>query len=295
MRSPIFRALSLGAVLALGACGRGDTGRAGDTTAVADSALARDLALAASPAPADVPLAIGDTAFSAPGAPAPAARTPRPAPSAPRPERAASTPRPSAAPRPTPEPTPPVVATPTPAPAPARARGISAGTGLAVSTGSAVCTRNLPGDKLVATLSQSVTGDDGAMLPAGSKVVLEVASVEKGDGSGNGARIDFRVRAVDDGSRSYPAAADGSATGPFEKTAIAGKKGGDAKKVIGGAIAGAILGQMIGKDTKGTVIGAAAGAAAGTVAAKAGSGSRTDSCLPSGSVVRLTLREPIVM
>ena len=300
MRSPILRALSLGALLALAACGRGD-GKASDTTALADSALARDLAMAAAPAPADVPLAIGDTALSAPRATAPAARASRPAPSAPRPVPAPSTPRPSAAPRPTPAPppvaapTPVPVPTPAPAPVPApRARGIAAGTGLAVSTGSAVCTRNLPGDKLVATLSQDVTGADGAVLRAGSKVVLEVASVEKGDASGAGARIDFRVRAVDDGARSYPASADGVATGPFEKTAIAGRKGSDATKVIGGAIAGAILGQAIGKDTKGTVIGAAAGAAAGTVAAKA-SGGGYDSCLPAGSNVRLTLREPIVM
>ena len=289
MRSSTFRVLSFGAVLVLGACGRGDRA-ASDTTATSDSALARDLALAAAPAPADVPLAIGDTAFST-SAPAPATRTPRPAPAAPRPAPAPSTPRPAAAPRPTPAPEP--APAPTPAPAP-RARGIAAGTGLAVTTGDAVCTKNLPGDKFVATLSRAVTGEDGAVLPAGSKVVLEIASVQRGDASGTGARIDFRVRAVDDGSQSHPATADGSATGPFEKTAIAGKKGSDAKKVIGGAIAGAILGQMSGKDTKGTVIGTAVGAAAGTVAAKS-SGGGYDSCLPAGSTVSLTLREPMVM
>jgi Glycine zipper 2TM domain len=138
-----------------------------------------------------------------------------------------------------------------------------------------------------------VSGTNGAVIPAGSKVVLEVASVERGDVGGNGARIGFRVRAVDDGTHSHPATADGSTTGPFEKTAVAGKKGSDAKKVIGGAIAGAILGQMMGKDTRSTVIGAAAGAAAGTAAAKMGGSS--ESCLPSGTPLKITLDQAVVL
>ena len=99
-----------------------------------------------------------------------------------------------------------------------------------------MCTKNLPGDKLVATLSREVTGADGAVLPAGSKVVLEVASVNRGGGSGAGASIDFRVRAVDDGARSYPASAT-VGEGPFERTAIEGRKG-RRQEDIGGVIAG---------------------------------------------------------
>ena len=150
-------------------------------------------------------------------------------------------------------------------------------------------------DKVVATLASDVTGTDGAVLRAGSKVVLEVASVNAGGDNGASPSITFRVRAIDTGDRSLPAVATGSVEGGFERVAVTTNKKSDAKKVLAGAALGAILGQVVGKDTKGTVIGAAAGAAAGTVAAARTGGPRFDSCLPAGASVRLVLQEPVAL
>jgi hypothetical protein len=157
-----------------------------------------------------------------------------------------------------------------------------------------VCTNtNRPGDKLVATVNSAITGSNGAVIPAGTPVVLEVASVTEGN-SADGAQITFRVRSVVIDEKIYDAAADVTSLGTLEKTKVAKlDPNGDKKKVIGGAIAGAILGQMMGRNTKSTVIGAAAGAAAGAAVAKAGE--KWEGCLPQGSPMRLTLNAPIVI
>jgi len=291
------------ASLALAACGGRDKGTDSTAALAADSSLARDLALAAGPG-TGATTTFGDTAVSAPAAHAPAAPTPRrtpaantapprPAPARPTPSRAPSrTPAPAPrqvvvnpTPAPTREPTPAPAAAPTPAPS---GRGIAAGTGFGVTTGSKVCTTNLPGDKLAATIDHDITGRGGAVIPAGSKLVLEVASVDA-----SAPRITFRVRAVDVAGRSYPATAAGDATGPFDRTRVASGGTSDTKKVLGGVAAGAILGQILGHSTKATVIGAAAGAAAGTIAAKAGE--KYESCLPAGSSVRLVLGDEVLM
>jgi hypothetical protein len=72
----------------------------------------------------------------------------------------------------------PVVERPAPAPA---TRGIAAGTSFGITTTGQVCTSNLPGDKIVATTNSAVVGENGAVIPAGTSVVLEVASVTPGD------------------------------------------------------------------------------------------------------------------
>jgi hypothetical protein len=197
-----------------------------------------------------------------------------------------------------PEPAP-VITTPTPAPAPAPAaapahKEIGSGATVALTSGSRVCTNtNRPGDKIVATVNQAVAGSNGAMIPAGSSVVLEVASINSGRNAED-AQILFRVRSVVIDDQTYDAAADVTSLGTLEKTKVAGEDpNADKKKVIGGAIAGAILGQIMGKDTKSTVIGAAAGAATGAAVAKAGQ--RWEGCLPAGSPMRLTLNAPIVI
>jgi hypothetical protein len=291
-RAPVATALAA-ASLALAACGRHDASADSTAALATDSSLAHDLALA-SESGRGATTTFGDTAVSAPRATAPAAPSPRRTTAArtapPRPEPARRAPSRSPAPAPAPRtvvtnPTPAPAAAPTPAP---EGRGIAAGTGFSVATGSKVCTTNLPGDKLAATIDRDIVGRGGAVIPAGSKLVLEVASVDA-----NGPRLTFRVRAVDVAGRSYPATATGDATGPFERTRVATSGSSDTKKVLGGAAAGAILGQILGHSTKSTVIGAAAGAAAGTIAAK--SGEKYESCLPSGSVVRLVLEDAVLL
>ena len=264
-----------------------------ESQAANDSALSRDLTLAtavATPPPAlqDVP----DT-VRAPGPPTPArsARTPpRPA----RTQRRTPAPAPApVAPQPAPVETPaPVVETPAAeAPVPARNLGIIAsGTSVGLTIGSRACSDgNRPGDKMVARTAEAITGTNGVVFPAGSPVVIEIASIVESS-TPDSSSITFRVKSITANDETYPVTGDVIPTGTLEKTRVEGKTS-DKKKVIGGAILGAVIGQVVGGDTKGTVIGAAAGAAAGTAAAARGT--RYQSCLPAGATLRLTFTEPL--
>jgi hypothetical protein len=284
-----LRALSIAAALAFAA---GCSDRSPKQSAV-DSNLARDLALAGAQP-------VQPTFQDTPVAPAPvrASRAPDHNP-APIKSRASNrpivqTPRPVVQ-TPAPQPAPMVVAqaaAPVPAPAPAPAQ-IGAGIGFGVTGGSQICSSALPGEKMAATVNSPITGSNGAVIPAGSAVVLEVASVSGGP-NGDTPTINFRVKAVVINDKTYPISADVTPEGTIVKTKIANADpNADKKKVIGGAIAGAILGQIIGHNTKGTVIGAAAGAATGAAVAK--SGEKWEGCLPAGSAYRITLTQPIVM
>jgi hypothetical protein len=272
--------LSLCATLAVAACADNKD------QARADSELARDLALVnqapANPEFKDVPL-------SEARKPAPtAAKAPSPAP-----RRA--TPAPRRAPTPVVTRPRPVEQAPQPVaeqPAPARFKGIREGTSFALSTGSRVCTNNLPGDKLVATVTSAVVGEDGAHIPVGTTVVLEVASVTPGDSPESG-QIALRVRSILLNDEPTSMQGNVSVLSDLERVERPRDSGADKKKVIGGAVAGAILGQIMGKNTKSTVIGAAAGAAAGTAAAAASR--KYDACLPAGANVRVTTTQPITL
>ena len=254
-----------------------------------DSALSRDLSLAnradSAPQPQlqDVPAA----------APAPLPETPAPAPA----------PAPRATPRPTPRP-----AAPRPAPRPAEPtrtasgntvtpnagggsseRGgtgaIAAGTTLALTSNAKVCTNtNRVGDRFTASLSEAVTGSNGATIPAGATATVEITNLDRSENVRDKIRMDFRVVSVSFGGRTYAVDAETqSADVSRVRNQPAGK---DRQKVIGGAIVGAIAGQVLGKDTKGTVIGAATGAAAGAAAAAATA--NYEGCLNDGA--RLTVR-----
>lgn len=263
----------------------------------ADSSLAGDLAMAqrsgAGPTVFNDAPAGGATATSpAQGAPSPRPEPPRTSSPRSRPSpRNANTQAPVAR---APQQAAPVAQTPapTPAAAPAPAAGvIGAGTSLGMTTNGRVCTANLlVGDKFTATVTTATLGSNGASIPAGSSVVLEVASIDRADPIEN-SRIQFRVRAIDVSGTPRPAEGDVASLGSMEK--VQGPAGNDRTKVIGGAVAGAVLGQIFGRSTKATVIGAAAGAAAGTAAAHASRGS--DACLPEGSPLRFTLTRDIVV
>lgn len=262
-----------------------------DSQALADSELARDLALANQ---TPVYPQFADSAEST--SPEPQRVQPQPPPRQATKTRTASAPRrpaPTVVERPRPVEPDPVVQqqAPAPAPEPRRVAGFGAGTSFSISTGSQVCTTNLPGDKIVATLDHPVTGENGAYLPAGTSVVLEVASVTPGDRP-EAAQISLRVRSIviNDEAISVPSTV--SIVSDMERRARP-DGGSDKKKVIGGAIAGAILGQVIGRDTRSTVIGAAAGTAAGAAAAAATR--KYDACLPAGSQVRVTTSQQITL
>jgi hypothetical protein len=256
--------------------------------------LSRDLSLAADVRTA-APLATvgGDTAAATPADAAPSTAATAPTPSA-RPTPAA---RPAArpapvttvaetvaeapAPVPTPSATAAAVEGSAPAPTPRRLL-LGAGATLAGPIGSRVCsTTNRPGDRLVMRLREPVSGPDGATLPAGTAVLLEVAQADS--------TVVLRVRSVQVDGELLPLVASATPDAPAVETTTGG--GVDKKKVIGGAIAGAIIGQVLGKDTRGTVIGAAGGAAAGAAAGRR-AGVR-ERCLPEGAIVRVVLDQPL--
>lgn len=286
------RLLAVSGMLAIGACRE-------RAPAATDSSLAQDLAMAQR---TDVmPTVFNDAPLGGSAASAPQRAAPTPKPEPPR----ARTPTPTPVPRrqqppapvartPQPAPQQPVVAAPAPTPAPASAPAagiIGAGTRVGMSTNSRVCTANvLVGDKFTATVTSGITGSNGASIPPGATVVLEVAAVDRADPVEN-SRIEFRVRAIDVNGEARPAAGDVATLGTLET--VHASSGNDAQKVIGGAVAGAVLGRILGRSTKSTVIGAAAGAAAGTAAARRSQSS--DACLPEGSSLRLTLSRDIVV
>lgn len=171
---------------------------------------------------------------------------------------------------------------------------ISAGSSFSLASQQRICTSsNRPGDRFVATLTNPVTGTNGAVIPAGSSVVLDVVSVSPGTNNGSDASVRLAVHSVEFNGRSYPLSGEVYTSTDLERTRVMSDPNADKKKVIGGVIAGAILGRVLGKSTKGTVIGAAAGGAAGAAAAKATQ--NFEACLPVGGGMRLTLSEAVVL
>lgn len=263
----------------------------------ADSSLAQDLALAQRPGTGPVVFndaPIGASTATAPTPAVPVRRNEPPRVSTPKPK---PTPRRESPPAPV-ERTPrePALVTtqpaPTPAPAPASRNGIiGAGAQVGMTTNAKVCAATaLAGDKYTATVTEPTLGSNGAEIPAGSTVVIEIASVDRADPIEQ-SRIQFRVRSLDVNGAAHPVDGTVATLGPLETVHTA--SGNDTKKVIGGAIAGAVLGRIFGGSTKSTVVGAAAGAAAGTAAAHVTRA--TDACLPVGSALRLTLSREIVV
>ena len=301
-RLPI--AVALAAAASVAACGGSEKTEA---ALQQDSALSRDLALAngqdstAQPQLTDVPAAEPAPVTPAP-APTPEATRPAPRPAAPRP----ATPRP-AAPRPTPRPSAPApepaaptrtasgnTATPTTGGAGAAERSgtgsIPSGTSLSLTSNSRVCTNtHKVGDRFTATVSDAVTGANGAQVPAGATATVEVTKVDRSENVRDQIQMGFRVVALNFGGRSYAVdATTESADVSRVRNQPASK---DRQKVIGGAVVGAIAGQILGKDTKGTIIGAATGAAAG--AATAAATANYEGCLNDGARLAIRLTDAV--
>jgi hypothetical protein len=144
---------------------------------------------------------------------------------------------------------------------------------------------NRPGDRLVATLGSDVTASDGAVLRAGTPILVQLAA------PGPAGEFAFLAKAVQVDGVLIPIEGRVQVEGPTTERKIS--KGGDKGKVIGGAIAGAILGRVLGGGTKGTIIGAAGGAAAGTVAASRNTVPET--CLSAGAKLTVTLTAPLAL
>jgi len=282
----------MGAALAFSACTVSDS--KSDTSLARDTALNRDLALAnqdsaAQPQLRDVPAT-------------PAVETPEPARSTPAPRPAAS--RPAARPtRPTPPaPTPTTRTTPSGntetrnAPGSASASGggavgtIPSGTDLALRSNSRVCTNTYTvGQTFSATVANAVSGSNGASIPSGATVTLEVTQLKRSENANDKIIMEFAVKSVTFGGRTYPVS--GTVASADVERVRNQPKSKDVQKVATGAAIGAIAGQILGKNTKSTIIGAAAGAAGG--AATAAATANYEGCVPDGGSIAVSLTSPL--
>ncbi len=274
------------AVLAATACGSND--KTADTLAQ-DTSLNRDLQLAntdsaAQPALTDVP---------ASGAPAPiasgpaATRTATPARTTP--SRTTTTPRPSTSTATTSSGN---TVTRNTGASPSSVGVIAAGSTLNLSSSSRICTNtNNVGDRFTATVRESISGSNGAVIPAGASVQVEVTQLKRSENANDNVVMGFRVVSVSFGGKTYPVSATTSyAQVDKIKNQPSGK---DAQKVATGAAIGAIAGQILGKNTKSTVIGGAVGAAAGAGAAAATA--NYEGCVPSGGRITVTLNSGVTV
>src|SRR3954462_15801047 len=171
----------------------------------------------------------------------------------------------------------------------ARTGTIAAGSTLNLASGAKVCTNtNHVGDHFTASLTNAVSGSNGAVIPAGATATVEVTELKRSENANDNVIMGFRVLSVTYGGHTYPVSAT---TASAEVTKVKNQpKSKDVQKVVGGAAIGAIAGRILGKSTKATVIGAAAGGAAGAAAAAATS--NYEGCVNSGSRITATLNAP---
>lgn len=289
-----FRApLALCAALAAAACTVKDNNNKTDSTLAADSTLNRDLQLAnqdtsLQPQLRDVP--------ATPAAPAPAASTPRSTPTT-RPStsgRTTTTTRTTTT-KPAPTTTTASGNTVTRNPAGSSSGGgavgtIASGTSLSLRSNARVCTNTYKvGQTFTASLANAVSGSNGATIPAGANVTLEVTQLKRSENVNDKIVMEFAVKSVSFGGRSY--AVNGTVASADVERVRNQPRSKDVQKVATGAVIGAIAGQILGKNTKSTVVGAAAGAAAGAGAAAATA--NYEGCVPDGGAIVVNLSAPL--
>ncbi len=280
-------------VLAIAACS-GD--KQGDASALAqDSALARDLArvggdTAVVPALQDVPV---EAPPPAPVVTPPATKAPAPRPKAPAPKPAPPKQTPAPAPAPATENVTPTGNTVEKGPGTTVKMGtVAAGATMRLGAADKVCTNtNKIGDRFVATLNEAVTGSDGAVIPSGAAVTIELTQLKRSENANDQIEMGFRVINIAFDGRTYALDADVQ-TAQISRVRNS-STGNDAKKVLGGAVAGAVIGQILGKKSKGTIIGAAAGAAAGGAAAAATA--NYEGCVDAGAPIVVRLNAPVTV
>jgi len=134
-----------------------------------------------------------------------------------------------------------------------------------------------------------VSGSNGATIPAGADVTLEVTNLKRCENMNDKIVMEFAVKSVTFGGKTYPVS--GTVSSADVERVRNQPKSKDAQKVATGAVVGAIAGQIFGKSTKSTIIGAAAGAAAG--GAVAGATSNYEGCVPEGGAIAVDLSAPL--
>ena len=183
-------------------------------------------------------------------------------------------------------------ATPRPAaPAAPTSGAVAAGTTMQLAAGARICTNtHKEGDRFMATIRQDITGTNGAVIPAGSEVTLEVVESVRGENSADKIKLAFRPVSIAVRGDVVMLAGNVTQTGRIEAVRVQSTRT-QAEKVAVGAVAGAVAGQLLGRDTKSTVAGAAVGAAAGGAVAAA----TTDynGCLAADGLIAVTLTEAV--
>ena len=275
-----------------------------ETEAVVSSGTAKPQAAEAEPAPATAPVrpAVTPVRETPRATPPPARPEPAPAstvksrpttatPSAPAPPVVAEKPAPAPA-------TPPVervqepARTPDPPPAPKVPQfeeivlPASSVIGLEVDTALS-SERTRVEDRVDARVSRDVMAEGHVVIPAGSRVIGSVTTVERGGKVKTPARLGvrFHTLVLADGRevplRTEPIYREGEAPGPDS-----------ARKIGGAAVGGAILGAILGGG-KGAAIGGAAGAAGGSAVVMAGD--RNAATLSPGAIVNVHLSAPVTL
>ncbi len=199
------------------------------------------------------------------------------------------------APAPRPQPNTPARTEPRPEREPARATSgvIAQGTSFTVTNGARICTNtHKVGDRFTATVTQDVTGSNGATIPAGATVTLAVTESQMSKNSKSNWKLAFDVVSVTLGGETLDVAGDVTKIDSIEVVRSQGT-GQQAGKVATGAAIGAIAGQILGKDTKSTVIGGAIGAAAG--GAVAAGTADYEGCVPANGSITFALAEPLTV
>ena len=278
------------AALSFGACTVSDS--KSDTSLARETALKRDLQMAnrdsaVQPQLKDVPA----TPAEVTPAPAPARTTPKPAAT-----RPVTRPRPAATTSPAPTTRTTASGNTETRNAPGAASGggavgtIASGTSLSLRSNSRVCTNTYTvGQTFQATVANSVEGTNGASIPSGATVTLEVTQLKRSENANDKIIMEFAVRSVSFGGRTYPVS--GTVADAQVERVRNQPKNKDVQKVATGAAIGAIAGQILGKNTKSTIIGGAVGAAAGAGAASATA--NYEGSVPDGGSIAVNLTAPL--
>jgi type IV secretory pathway VirB10-like protein len=142
-------------------------------------------------------------------------------------------------------------------------------------------------DRVDARVTRDVYADERLAIPAGSRVIGAVTTVERGGKLKDRARLGVRFHTI---------VLPGGRQLPIRTEAIyreGDSPGAESTRKIGGAaIGGAVLGAILGGG-KGAVAGASVGAAGGTAAVMAGG--RNAATLTGGSVVTVRLSSPVTV
>jgi len=170
---------------------------------------------------------------------------------------------------------------------------IATGTPFSARPASRICTNtHHEGDRFTATLTNSVQGTNGVVIPAGAAAIFRITESTKKAGGRDSLNIAYEIVSVRVGDETYEVLAHMTQSTPLQYVNIQSTTD-KATKIGAGAVIGAIAGRIIGGGTKGTVIGGVVGGAAG--AAVANNTRDYIGCISETSSIALALDRPLTI